>query len=48
MKREKPSVIFLDPVARWAAESTASCSIKSICPGIQMNVILVLIELRVW
>ena len=36
--RGMPSVIFLDSVVRLAGESTAVCSCRLICPGIQMNV----------
>ena len=42
------SVIFLNSVACLVAESTASCSCRLICPGIQMNVTCVSIGMSVW
>ena len=41
-------MIFLDSVACLAAESTASCSCKLICPRIEMNVTCVSIGMSVW
>ena len=40
--------MFVSLVACLAAESTASCIWRLMCPGIQMNVASELIEVRVW